>query len=622
MINDLKRKSLDNLTLPSNDSPHLVNYSDDARKEVYEGIYKKMVDFMFERTDKFDNEIAIEYFGIKITYEEMKNEIIKYAKALNKFGIQKGDFISICLPNIPEVIYLKYAVNIVGGVSNMIDPRTNPDGIKERVNFSNSKLLFVVQDICKDKIENIKYKLQVEKIISISPSHALPKNILDQTIESLPANMLYSLKNHLQKAMEKEDKYGMYEQLDHFLKLSELQTGNYSTIYEENQPVTALYTSGTTADSMKAGLFSNENYNAMVKNMSYGSKYIVPNKRFLGAIPFFSAYGSFCGFHHSFANAWDVVMIPKFKPQDYAKLILKTKSNAALGVPKFWDQLANIKINKDMCQNIEIPVTGGDWISSKSIENINIALQKGGSKVLLKIGYGATEFGGVVSTTSDEKLKYNSESVGIALPANDVIIIDPLTGEELGYNQPGELCVSGPTMMLGYLNNDRATEAITIIKNGKKYYRTGDKMEINEFGDLIYHDRYKRVMMRPDGHTVACSPIEDTIISHPLVENCAVVGIKINEDANGTVPTAFVQLKNIKQNLNIIAKMIDDYCLERLGERERALVITFVDKIPYTMNGKIDFTTLSSNKFEDMDIYIMDNIFFEKNKKLSLKNRV
>lgn len=612
MVNKTGRECFDNLTMPSQDNAHLVNYPKNARENILDGIYKKMVDFMFERTEQYDNTIAIEYFGTKITYKEMKDKIIEYAKALNKFGIQKGDFISICLPNIPEEVYLKYASNIVGAVSNMIDPRTNSDGIKDRVNFSKSKLLFTLQDICKDKIDIVKHKMKVEKIISISPSHALPKSIIEQNLETLPVNILYSLKNYMERMREFNDKSGMYEQLDSFLKLAQLHEGNYSVQYEENQPVTALYTSGTTADTMKAGLFSNENYNAMVKSMYYGSDYIKPGKRFLGAIPFFSAYGSFCGFHHSFANAWDVILVPKFKPQDYAKLILKTRSNAALGVPKFWTQLTEMKIKNDMCKNIQIPVTGGDWISTKSIDTINTTLKNGGSKVLIKIGYGATEFGGVVSTTADDTIKYNPESVGIVLPSNDVMIIDPKTGEELGYNQAGELCVSGPTMMLGYLNNQEATDTITIYKNGKKYYRTGDKMEINEFGDLIYRDRYKRVMMRPDGHTVACSPIEDTIISHPLVENCAVVGIKISEESNGTIPTAFVQLKEHKQSDNDIAQNIDQYCLERLGERERALVIIFIDKIPYTMNGKVDFRKLASRKFEDMEKYIMEDTFFEK----------
>ncbi len=615
-----KRKSIDVFTFPSTDNPHLVNYPDDAREKIYDNIYKKMVDFMFERTKKYDDDIAIEYFGTKITYKEMKQEIIRYAKALNKFGIQKGDFISICMPNIPEIVYLKYAANVVGAVSNVIDPRTNPEGIKDRVNFSNSKILFSVQDICKDKIDKVKDKLKVEKIVSVSPSHSVSKNILDQNMESLSINTLYLLKNYFEKLREEQDSNERYQNIDSFLKLSKLQSGNYSVSYEENQPVTALYTSGTTADCMKAGLFSNENYNAMVNSMSYGTNYVAPNKKFLGAIPFFSAYGSFCGFHHSFSNAWDVILIPKFKPEEYAKLILKTKANAALGVPKFWNQLTNMNIKDGMCENIQIPVAGGDWISTKNVEDINDSLKKGGSVVPLKIGYGATEFGGVVSATSDDKIKYNPESVGIVLPGNDVMIIDPNTGEELGYNEPGELCVSGPTMMLGYLNNKEATDKITIERNGKKYYRTGDKMKINEYGDLIFCDRFKRVMMRPDGHTVACSPIENTIISDPIVENCAVVGLKINDNANGTIPTAFVQLKNNQQdNLSDIANSIDHYCLERLGERERALVITFVDKIPYTINGKIDFRKLSSMKFEDMNIYIMDDTFFTNENKLIRK---
>ena len=611
-----KRNHITNFSLPSLDDPHLINYPNGAREDILDGIYMKMVDFMFQRTKDYDDTIAMEYFGNKVTYKEFKSKIVEYAKAFNKFGIQPGDYISVCLPNMPEEAYIKYAANIVGAVSNMIDPRTNPNGIKERVNYSNSKILFTIQDIVKDKIDVIKNDMNVEKIITISPAHSISKKIVDQSIESLPVNLLYGIKDFIEKNRELKDNDNFYQQLDSFLELSKLQTGNYKSKYEEGQPVTALYTSGTTADSMKAGLFSNENYNAMVKSMHYGSPYIEPGKRFLGAIPFFSAYGSFCGFHHSFANAWDVIMVPKFKPQDYAKLILKSKSNAALGVPKFWDQLANMKLKENSCENIEIPVIGGDWISTTSVDNINSALSLGGSKVKAKIGYGSTEFAGVVATTSDDDTKYNTNSVGIVLPANHVMVIDRNTGEELGYNMPGELCVSGPTMMLGYLNNPEATDAITIYKDGRKYYKTGDKMMINEYGDLIYVDRYKRVMMRPDGHTVACSPIEDVIMSNPLVSNCAVVGIKKDCNSNGVIPTAFIQLKDSNNNTFDIAELIDKYCLEKLGERERALVITFVDKIPYTMNGKIDFVKLSNNSFDNMDIHIMDDVFFEKGKVL------
>lgn len=606
------RKKVENISIPSNDNPHLINYPENAREDVYDGINKKMVDFMFEGTKEYDDSIAIEYFGTKIKYKEMKKHILEYASALKRVGIEKGDFISICLPNIPELVYLKYAANVVGAVSNLIDPRTNPEGIKERVNFSNSKLLFTIQDILKTKIDPVKDKMNVEKIVNISPSHSLPKGMFEQTIETLPVNLLYLIKDKINRIEDTIDGCERYNNIEEFLREGEKYSGTLAVPFEENQPVTALYTSGTTADIMKAGLFSNENYNAMVKNMHYGSKYIKPEKRFLGAIPFFSAYGSFCGFHHSFANAWDVILMPKFKPDEYAKLILKTKSNAALGVPKFWTQLSSIKLKDGDCKNIEIPVTGGDWISQTSVREVNDSLKEGGSSVRLKIGYGATEFGGVVSTTSDELIKYNPNSVGIILPGNDVIIIDPETNKELGYNEAGEACISGPTMMLGYLNNKEATDAITIYKDGKKYYKTGDKMEINEYGDLIYKDRYKRVMMRPDGHTVACSPIEDVIISHPDVENCAVVGVKQNEKSMGVIPTAFVQLKTGSEPTKEMAESIDEYCLKYLGERERALVISFIDKIPYTMNGKINFMVLSSKLLDEIDKYIVDTTFIEK----------
>ncbi len=616
------RKIYNNLSgLPSIDNPHLVNYPQNARKQIYSGIKMRMYDFMYDRISNNQDLIAMEYFGTKITYRAMLEQIKKYAQVLSKFGIQKGDFISICLPNIPEVVYLKYAINRVGAVFNMIDPRTNPNGILERTNLSKSKLLFTVIDICKDKIDLIKNNLNVENIIIISPAYSLSKKLIEQTNKTLPINVLYSLKEFLLQQTKTFNRDSIYKNIDDFLSQYANDTNNFDALYEENMPVAALYTSGTTADSIDAGVFSNENYNSMVKNMSYGSDYIKPGKRFLGAIPFFSAYGSFCGFHHSFSNAWNVIMVPRFKPIDYAKLIINTKSNAALGVPKFWEQFISINNQKkDILEQLEIPVTGGDWISIASIEKINRKFFDYGCKTNLKIGYGATEFGGVVSTTLDDENKYNEYSVGTLLPGNKAMIINPETNEELGYNVEGELCISGPTMMLEYLNNKSKTEQITIYKNGEKYYKTGDKMMINEYGDLMFCDRYKRVMMRPDGHTVACAPIENIISSHQLVKGCAVVGIKLEDGSSGTIPTAFVVLHNPKLQTRAFANELDNYCLDKIGERERALAINFVDKIPYTLNGKIDFRNLAKQSFSEMtNLYIMDYTFFEKQKEKTYK---
>lgn len=616
MTHDYKGINVGNLT---KDMPHLVNYPKDAYKSVFDGINTKIVDFMWERTTGYDSEVAIEYFGVPITYGELKQEkILEYAKALSKFGISKGDYITLCLPNIPETVYLKYAANMIGAASLMLDPRINSEQIARMVNKSKSVLLFCHNEICKPKIEPIKERLMVEKITNISPTHSLPASLLEQTLETSPVRLKFLLKDYLIRLQEIKDS-GRYYQLDKFLELSHQHTGNYISTYEENHPATALCTSGTTADNLKACVFSNENYNAMVNNLKYISACLPPGKRFLGVVPYFSAYGSFCGFHNSFSNIWLVVLVPKINPNKFIQSVIKHKANVGIGVPAYWEQLTKPSMRvynffrPNFCRHIDLPITGGDETTVKKLIDINSSLKKYGSEAKIVEGYGETEFGGSVSVMSNAPEKYNLNSVGILLPGFYGRIVHPETGEEIGLNERGELELGGPTMTLGYLGEEEKTkEILTYDKYGRPLYKTGDIMSINEKGELFYYGRLKRVMMRPDGHTVANFPIERRLKSHFAVDDCVVVGIKIREDANGTIPTAFIKLKSGVKGTSELARQLDDYCLEDIGERERALVITYIKEIPYTKSDKIDFRDLERRRFDDMDIHIMDSIFFDR----------
>ena len=143
------------------------------------------------------------YFGKKISYGEMFQKIEEYSRALKKYGISQGDYVSICLPNIPEVIYFKYALNRIGAIANMIDPRTNPERILSHVNNSNSKLLISILDICNPKIDEIVNKVNVDDILVVSPSDSLDLKS-DIKLFSKTSSLEEIARNNLKMAGEKE----------------------------------------------------------------------------------------------------------------------------------------------------------------------------------------------------------------------------------------------------------------------------------------------------------------------------------------------------------------------------------------------------------------------------------
>lgn len=260
---------------------------------------------------------------------------------------------------------------------------------------------------------------------------------------------------------------------------------------------------------------------------------------------------------------------------------------------------------------LNIPVTGGDKISPSTLSDINKKLAERGSVCKLKVGYGSTELGGVLSTTLDHKC-YVPGSVGTVLPGGAVKIVDPDTLKELPYNTDGEIYAHSATQMLNYLNNPKETENILHIdENGVRYYKTGDKGHITEDGIVFIVDRYKRLMKRPDGHQVHASPIENVLNSHTDVLQCAVVGISQKGLKTGSIPTAFVVRKQSSTTDEEFAYELDKYCKVRLGERECALAYTFIEKMPYNTMGKIDFKLLEKNTFDTIKAIIVDRAFFK-----------
>lgn len=588
-----------NIGKPSIDKPWLKWYSEDA-------LNVKVADMKFYDYMKLCNQnnlkgTALNYFNRKITYEEMICEIEKTAASFEKLGIKPGEIVTFCTPTLPETIYAIYALNKIGAIAALIDPTTNVERIENFIKLFDSKHLVMV-DIAYPKFKKFLSNTNLKDAIIISPTDSLsPLMKLGYNVKK----MVTDIKKETTKLNIPYGNY--YINWKQFMELG----NNFESVdapYKPNSPAAIVLTSGTTGVP-KGAVMSNENLNAIALEQGYCTN-MEQNDTFLNIMPPFIAYGLVCGINNVLCNGLEMIIIPKFEKGDkkaqvngktpkidkantFEALLIKYNPQHVLGVPNFYTKLTESdNIDKLDLSFLKCCIAGGDTFHSQKEELINSILKAHRSETLINKGYGMTELCSVTTyTTNSDTNKLGS--VGIPVMLNNVKILDLETGEELGYNQVGELYVSGPGVILGYFGNDKETKKTFITdEKGVKWVKTDDLFSIDEDGVLFFHGRIKRMMVRADGHNVFNEPIEEVLLSHEAVEDCAVIGVE-DKNSNGEIPSAVVVLKEQYRDLKKeVEKQLRLLSLERLPERDVALDYYYRDELPYTLVSKVDYQKL------------------------------
>ncbi len=600
-----KIESKNNITgLASIDKPWMKWYPKEAYQDKIAD--KTMWQVLEHNAKDFLDYNALIYEGTIINYKKLLEEIEKVAISMKELGIKKGDHVIICMPNVPEFVYIFYALNKIGAIPNLIEPRTNAKRILDYIKISNSKYMFMV-DLCYQNIQKIADESDLKKIISISPSESLP----------LAKKNVYNILHRKVKT------HGRYIDYQDFLSLNVGKEKVSTSAFQKDATAVVVYTSGTSGVPKGVEL-RNETYNGQNLQIKYSG--ISPKKGeiFMGNVPFFSAYGSSSGMHNALSNGVAIYLIPSPKLDKFPKYVLKTESNHIMASPRHFEILNEYlkrHPRKDLSY-VKNFVSGGD----KIVEPHEIDMNETFSKVnapKVKKGLGSTEHGGGFTTTSND---FNNKigSVGIPLAQNIVKIVDINTKKELKYGEIGEIYVASITHANGYLNRQDLTDDAFFEEDGLVWFRTGDLGYIDEDGVVFFCDRISRAIMRPDGHTVSLLPIENAISKSKYVKSCAVVGIKPNLETAGELPMAFIVLKegiDIKEAQTEIKSL----CEEFIPERERPAWFRYVDELPYTLMEKVDYIKLSQlgKEIANLNTLVIDGrISLEKtkSKRLSLTN--
>ena len=534
-----------------------------------------MYDAIYEASCKWPHNTALEYFDSQITYKELIKKINKVAAALKAIGAEKGERITICMPNTPEAIYMFYAVNEIGAVANMIHPLSSEKEIEDYLTQANSKIMLCV-DISYPKVEAIIKNTNLEQVVVVSPTRSM--DLIVRAIYKLTKGR----KNHIMKSQH-------IITWDKFLSKASRYVGNPHARVNSKDDAVIMYSGGTTGKP-KGIILSNLNFNAQ----ALGAKYLVPELfkpeySFMAFLPNFHAFGLGCCIHMPLYFGARTFLIPQFNPKKFKSYIKKYKVDILVGVPTVFEYLTKIKFKKDDLKNVKYVVSGGDMISMSSKEIINDFLKKHGSKAIIENGYGLTEAsGGFIF--SPRSIAKEPDVIGYPIPDNEVIIMDLKTKKPAKRGADGEILVRGLSVMKGYLGKPRETREAFIRIGLKKYLRTGDIGYMDERGVVHFRSRLKRMIVS-NGYNIYPANIEDITLKCKSVAACAVVGRE--DKLRGQKVVVFVVARSDTHERTIRKELTSIY-KKYLAKYEAPREIRFIDELPKTKLAKVDFKALEN----------------------------
>lgn len=520
--------------------------------------------------------IAYDFQGKLTNYTEFVNLIEKAAQGLIHEGIQKGDRVTICMPNTPQGIVCLYALNRIGAVANMVHPLSAEKNITFYLDFSKSKMILTM-DMFYEKVKKATQESKTKaRIIVARIQDELP----------FPLSMIYRFAKN-GKNMKFPDR-----ECD-ILWTDMLKNGANETLppidYKEGETAVILY-SGGTSGKQKGICLSDKNFNALGMQIAEICGVNLNDKcKFLSVMPIFHGFGLGIGIHTILVNGARCILVPQFTIDSYAKTVIKKKPNFIAGVPTLYQAL--FETDRFNGQDLSFLVgvfSGGDALSPELKKRADKFLKEHNANIQIREGYGLTECVTASCVTPFDKAK--TGSIGLPLRDMQYKIVEPGTFNEKSTGEDGEIILTGPTLMSGYLDNEEETaQTLRTDINGVTWLFTGDMGYMDEEGFVYFKQRIKRMIIT-SGYNVYPSRIEDIIDKCPDVNYCCVIGVKDLYKMQKI--RAYIVLNDGVEATEEEKQKIKDFCKPYLDRYEWPKEIEFRDALPKTLVGKVAYHTL------------------------------
>ena len=559
----------------SNEKVWLKHYPQESLMATFPRM--KVYSFLKEVNKGRLHDVAMYYYGTRITVKKLIERIDQCADAFAALGVKKGDVVSLLSASTPESIISLYALNKIGASVNTIDPRMDVKSISRMICGSGSQILMAI-DIAYPKVAKILDEINQKHIV------------VQTAATSLPPLKKFALKIAATSTIP----FGKRGIISWDTFIAGAKNGvAMEAEYEGDATVAITYTGGTTGFP-KGVMLTNDSMNAVAFNFIHAGIVCEKGQRFLGIMPIFSSYGMVCGIHMPLTLGLELALIPRFYPQKMGEYVRKYKPQHMVATPAFYEILIDSEEMKGFDLSFLLTMgSGGDSMNAGLETKLEAFQRTHNIRYPLAQGYGMSEVSAAATFCVNDR--YRKGSVGIPCIATTIGIFDPDTGEELGYNAPGEVCITGKTMMKGYYNNQAETDYVMRKHaDGQVWIHSGDIGYIDEDGFVYIQGRVKRMITRFDGHKVFPVTIESFIAEHELVHSCSVIAVDDRERLQGQYPMAVIELNagvDVSRREDI-CREIYAKCNEMLEERGRPVAVVCVDEVPLTAMGKNDYRAL------------------------------
>jgi long-chain acyl-CoA synthetase len=544
-----------------------------------------MTDLVEQAADQYPDINAFEFYGSHVTFRQLVERIHTCAAALRAMGIQPGDRVTICMPNTPQGVLLFYAINYMGAIANMVHPLSAQEEIAFYLNTSESVAALTLTQFY-PKFDAIRDKIHIKKLI-----------VTDLTDVLSPAMRLgyWATQGRKLPKVPTDDPLVLFWK--DFLKAGASYTGEVHHEIHANDTAAILYSGGTTGTT-KGILLSNLNFNALGLQTGAAGNCLTPGHKMLSIMPIFHGFGLGVCIHTVLIHGATCILVPQFTVDSYAALLKKHKPNYIAGVPTLYEALLRLKKAENLDLScLEGIFSGGDSLSIELKHKVDAFLKSHGSTEQIREGYGTTEC--VTASCLTPKDSYKEGSIGIPFPDTYYKIVIPTTHDEVPYGQIGEICISGPTVMQGYMDQPKETaQTLQLHEDGLVWLHTGDLGSMDEQGFIYFKQRLKRMIIT-SGYNVYPSQVENAIDAHEAVLMSTVIGIK--DDYKMQRVKAFVVLKPGYQPSEELKQDLRTHLKKYIAKYAMPSEIEFRDALPKTLVGKVAYTVLEREEAEKQE---------------------
>ncbi len=528
---------------------------------------------------KYPRFVALDFMGKHINYKDMVREIELCARSLKAIGIKKDDRVTICLPNCPQAIIMFYAINVVGAIANMIHPLSAEKEIEFYICESKS-VAAITLDQFYHKFEAIRQNVELDHLIITSIKDALPQ----------PLKTGYILTEG--RKIKKVPPTSPVIFWKKFLRLGKRYRADYRLDRVGSDPAVILYSGGTTGTT-KGIVLSNLNFNALGAQIVATNPMFRPGDTMLAVMPIFHGFGLGVSIHSMLVNGGRCILVPRFTPESYARLVKKHRCNFIAGVPTLYEAFLRQPIMKGVdLSSLKGVFSGGDCLSIELKNRFDTFLKEHNATIQVREGYGMTEC--VTASCLTPYNSYKKGSIGLPFPDTFYKIVRVGTTEEVPYGEEGEMCISGPTVMLEYMDRPEETaNTLRVHDDGMTWVHTGDLGYMDDEGFVYFKQRIKRMIIT-SGYNVYPSQLENILDAHELVHMSCIIGIPDSYKMQKV--KAFIMLKPGVEPSDENKDILMAHCRKNMARYAMPCDMEFRSQLPKTLVGKVAYRELEAEE--------------------------